>query len=203
MNAVGLECYRGDRLLFDHLDLALDPGEALQIHGPNGGGKTSLLRILCGLTLPTEGEVRWDGHDVFSGRANLAEDLNFIGHANGVKMELTPRENLRIARALMMNPSPLSLEAALARLDLWGFEEVPAFALSAGQHRRVALARLLLSNAPLWVLDEPFTAMDKSGVAAIEEMLRQHVERGGMVVVTSHQPVALPAGSIREIHLSR
>ena len=192
-----LACTREDRTLFAGLSFRLAPGHAIQIEGPNGSGKTTLLRMLCGLRLPDEGEIRWNGADISEERAAFLSDLNYIGHAHGVKGELTPLENLRVARSLAARGNDLSLDEALARVGLFGFEDVPARTLSAGQRRRVALARLLINPAPLWILDEPFTAIDVQGQKQIEDMITAHVLNGGMAVLTSHHPLALS-----EDHLS-
>lgn len=201
LSARGLTCIKGDRLLFTEVDVDLREGEALQIHGSNGSGKTTLLRILCGLTLQTEGEIYWHGEDIASERGRYFAEMAYVGHANGIKLELTPLENLRFARALEKHPSDTDLDDALARLDLQGFEDVPARTLSAGQRRRVALARLLTCEARLWILDEPFTSLDRASCAAIEHLLHEHVTAQGMVIFTSHQPVKLAEDVCREIHL--
>jgi heme exporter protein A len=181
---------RHDRTLFDALSFTLNDGEILQVEGANGSGKTSLLRMLCGLVQPDEGMILWDGADIGEDRAEFLTEALYIGHAHGVKEELTPRENLRFAQAL--GPAGhTSTEAALARVGLYGYEDVPARMLSAGQRRRVALARLLVRAARLWVLDEPFTALDRVGRELVETLLAAHIERGGLAVLTTHQPHAL------------
>lgn len=192
LSAHGLQCVRDDRILFDQLDFHIDAGQVMQIEGHNGSGKTSLLRILCGLTLPTEGEVCWQGESIERSRETYQAALNYVGHHHGVKGELTPEENLRVAKALCANPTDISLFDALEQVGLYGFEDVPARTLSAGQQRRVGLARLLISKAPLWILDEPFTALDKKGIACIESLIENHATQGGIVVLTSHHPVKNP-----------
>ncbi|MEE4146909.1 MAG: cytochrome c biogenesis heme-transporting ATPase CcmA [Halieaceae bacterium] len=169
---------RGGRELFRDLSFDVLPGQLLQVDGPNGAGKTSLLRILAGLS-------RYG----FSGRLERHCPLLYLGHQSAVKALLTPRENLAWHVAGESAYSDRQIEDALARVGLYGYEDVPSHALSAGQHRRVNLARLYLSHRPLWLLDEPFTAIDKGGVAELEELLVEHVERGGAVVLTSHQPL--------------
>lgn len=202
LRARGLTCIKGERLLFSDVDVDLREGEALQIHGSNGSGKTTMLRILCGLTLQTEGEIYWHGEDIASERGRYFAEMAYVGHTNGIKLELSPLENLRFSRALEKHPSDLDLDDALARLDLQGFEDVPARTLSAGQRRRVALARLLTCEARLWILDEPFTSLDRASCAAIEHLLHEHVTTaGGMVIFTSHQHVELAEDVCREIHL--
>ncbi|MCV6637955.1 cytochrome c biogenesis heme-transporting ATPase CcmA [Candidatus Albibeggiatoa sp. nov. NOAA] len=184
-----LECIRDDRVLFEGLNFELKAGELLQIEGHNGSGKTSLLRILCGLSLPESGQIFWQQQDIEEDKAVYWENLSYIGHAPGVKGELTPIENLRMAKALGSQPTDISLESALEQVGLYGFEDVPTRTLSAGQQRRVALARLLTNDVQLWILDEPFTALDKKAIQMVESLLDQHAQRGGMAVITSHHHV--------------
>ena len=191
LETVGLTCVRGDRLLFEGLSVRVSAGEVVQIHGPNGSGKTTLLRVLCGLQPPAGGHVRWRGRDVFPGAPEARAEVQYVGHAGGVKLDLTPRENLDVAIALSAQPTGTTAGAALARLGIGRFRDVPSRTLSAGQRQRVALARLLTCGAALWVLDEPFTALDASGVAIIDAMLREHTEADGGAMITSHHPVAL------------
>ena len=191
LETVGLSCSRGDRLLFESLALCISAGEVVQVLGANGSGKTTLLRILCGLQPPTGGHVRWKGRDVAPGAPELRAEIQYIGHAGGVKLDLTPRENLAVAIALGVRPTGTTVDAALTRLELGEFGRFPVRTLSAGQRQRVALARLLTCASRLWVLDEPFTALDAGGVATIDAMLREHVEAGAAAIITSHHPVAL------------
>jgi heme exporter protein A len=185
----GLQCIRDDRVLFDDLSFRLDSGQLLQIEGRNGSGKTSLLRILCGLTLPTEGIVYWQNQDIQEIQSSYWATLAYLGHANGVKGELTPLENLAMARALATTTTSVDLAKALEQVGLYGFEDVPTRTLSAGQQRRVALARLLVIHAQLWILDEPFTALDKAAIVMIEGWIDDHVKQGGIVILTSHHTV--------------
>ena len=191
LETVGLSCSRGDRLLFEDLAVCIAPGEVVQIHGANGSGKTTLLRILCGLQSPDGGHIRWRGREAPPGAPELRADIQYIGHASGVKLDLTPRENLDVAIALSARPTGTTTDTALARVGIGRFGNVPVRTLSAGQRQRVALARLLTCAGALWVLDEPFTALDTRGVAIIDTMLREHVGTGGAAVITSHHPVAL------------
>jgi heme exporter protein A len=174
--AHSLSLERGGRELFQDLSFDVHPGHLLQIEGSNGAGKTSLIRILAGLS-------RYG----FDGRVSRHTPLLYLGHQSGVKALLTPRENLAWHVAGEGQYSDEQIETALAKVGLYGYEEVPSHALSAGQHRRVNLARLYLSQCPLWLLDEPFTAIDKTGVLELEALLVRHVEAGGAVVMTSHQ----------------
>ncbi len=190
-------------MLFEHLELRLAGGDMVQISGPNGSGKTSLLRLLAGLMQPTAGQVRLNGKPLHEQRTELARNLLWIGHAAGIKDVLTAEENLSWLSALHHPATRESIWQALAAVGLKGFEDVPCHTLSAGQQRRVALARLYLDGPPLWILDEPFTALDKQGVAQLEEHLALHCEQGGMVVLTTHHTLTrMPAG-YRDLDLGR
>jgi heme exporter protein A len=195
---VDLECLRGDNLLFTGLNFQLNPGQLLQIEGANGSGKTSLLRILAGLSLASEGEVRWEGLDILKQRAVYFSQMAYLGHTLGVKSDLSPLENLRMDLAL----SGIAFDAdavcrVLDRVGLFGREDMPARALSAGQKQRVALARLLACPAKLWIMDEPFTALDASGVGLVRSLLEAHLQQGGMAVLTSHQAVEVRGDVVR------
>jgi heme exporter protein A len=202
LEANDLECIRGDRRLFRDLSLRLTPGELMHIHGHNGSGKSTLLRTLCGLFTPTHGEVRWNGAPIHSLREEFSKDLLYLGHKAGIKDDLSAVENLRIASIL--DGYPLSEEQAwqaLEQMGLRGFEDLPSKHLSQGQKRRVALARLLVSKARLWILDEPFSALDTAAVSALQAVIGSHVSTGGMVILTTHQEVALTRGEVKQLQL--
>ena len=202
LETIDLECTRGERQLFHGLQFGVEGGVCLHVAGENGAGKTSLLRILCGLLAPTHGEVRWDGADIRKLREDYWQVLAYVGHLNGVKDELTALENVRFAAALAGHPAEeTAAREALAAVGLAGFERSQARSLSQGQRRRIGLARLFLARAArLWILDEPFTALDVRGVAALTTLIGEQLEHGGIVVLTTHQEVPLP-GQVRRLDL--
>ncbi|MDQ3796731.1 MAG: cytochrome c biogenesis heme-transporting ATPase CcmA [Pseudomonadota bacterium] len=197
----GLACTRGERLLFTDLNFSLAAGQALLIEGPNGSGKTSLLRLLCGLGLADAGEIRWCGRDVDDYRTEFLTDIAYVGHANGIKLDLTARENVDFTRALGCPRPQLAAAGALAALGLKRLEDTPCRKLSAGQRRRVALARLLVLNARLWLLDEPLSALDARVVLRFEELLRAHLDDGGLLILTTHRPIDLGQYEVKRIVL--
>ena len=204
LEAADLRCARGERTLFDGLSFALKSGELLRIGGPNGSGKTSLLRIACGLLEPDRGEVRWGGENVRKLREEFWVRLLYIGHANALKDDLTASENLSVACTLAgIVADERRIDEALARLGLAGRENLPARVLSQGQRRRVALARLALgADSPLWVLDEPFTALDAAAIDCVQELISGHVSRGGGVLYTTHYEASIGAAISRRIDLA-
>lgn len=178
---------RDDRVLFADLCFQLSAGELVQIAGPNGSGKTSLLRILAGLSSRYEGEVLWHGKSLLKHRHEYLQELLYIGHGAGIKAVLSPLENLRWSCALRgLNNNDDKILSALAKVGLSGFEEQACHSLSAGQQRRVNLARLFCIPASLWILDEPFTAIDQRGVTEIERWLSEFVSEDGAVLLTTH-----------------
>ncbi|MFG0380709.1 cytochrome c biogenesis heme-transporting ATPase CcmA [Pseudomonas sp. zbq_18] len=203
LQAVALACERDWRLLFEGLDLDLAGGTLLQVAGPNGSGKTSLLRLLAGLMQPTTGEVLLNGKPLAKQQGELGRSLLWIGHAAGIKGLLTAEENLAWLCALHQPAHREAIWQALAAVGLRGFEDVPCHTLSAGQQRRVALARLYLDAPPLWILDEPFTALDKQGVAQLEAQLAAHCEQGGLVVLTTHHTLQQTPSGYRVLDLGQ
>ncbi|MCE8003929.1 cytochrome c biogenesis heme-transporting ATPase CcmA [Billgrantia ethanolica] len=201
LQAQSLACERDDRWLFRDLDLDIRAGEIVRVEGPNGSGKTTLLKILSGQLADYEGELFWSERPMRETRESFLANLLYLGHAPGVKAALTPLENLAWYQALSGEaPSETARFRALEEVGLVGFEDVPAGQLSAGQQRRVALARLTLTPRALWVLDEPFTAIDRDGVAALERRLVEHARSGGCVLVTTHHELT-PCAELRRIRL--
>ena len=184
-----LECTRGDRILIRDLSFRLRAGELLHITGRNGSGKTTLMRTLCGLTLPYGGEIRWQGTPIRRLGEDYRRELAYVGHAHGFHGELTAVENLRVHACLAEGQT--EIEAALDRLGLSAQAGLPAKLLSQGQKRRLSLARLLVTDRRLWILDEPFTALDVSSVRLVNDLILAQLARGGMVILTSHQELGL------------
>ena len=201
LDIINLACTRQDRNLFSGLNFTMHNSDVLQVEGPNGSGKTSLLRMLCGLILPEEGEIRWQGINIHKDRNLFLAHLLYIGHRPGVKDELTPRENLQHLCRLHGSKEDIDIDAVLNKTGLYGFEDVPVRTLSAGQKRRVALSRLLFSKANVWILDEPFTALDKAGQAFIEQLLEQHSRDGGISIITTHQPLHIANCTVKRIQV--
>ena len=199
-----LQCERGENELFSKLSFVLESNQLMRIEGQNGTGKTTLLRTLCGLSEPNDGEVYWDGKTIKKQGEAYLKDLFFLGHHNAIKADLSALENLQINTAL--SGSEFSEEVLLEALEdigLFGSEYKPTAHLSQGQKRRVALAALLLSKAKLWILDEPFVALDGFAVKLLQDVIANHVENGGMVILTTHQEVPLTSGEIIRINLDK
>ena len=202
LEADNLECVRGERRLFAGLGFKLAAGELIYLQGRNGAGKTSLLRMLIGLLPPENGDIRWQGRPISSQKDEFHADLCYLGHLNAIKEELTPLENLLAAARLAGDPlSEDDAIDALEQVGLAGREDLACKYLSQGQKRRVALARLVVDRRPLWILDEPFVALDVAAVDWLAGIISGHLQRGGMAVMTTHQPVAIPAGTVRELRI--
>ena len=202
LEASNLECIRGERSLFAGVGFRLAAGEMLYLQGANGSGKTSLMRILCGLAHPAAGEVRWRGEPIGKLGEDYRRELCYLGHHNAIKEELTPLENLLAAAHLA--DEELDEGAALDALELVGLagrEELACRYLSQGQKRRVALARLVNERLALRILDEPYVALDTAAVALVASLIGAHLQRGGLVVLTTHQAVPVAAGAVRELVL--
>lgn len=198
-----LTCVRGDRPLFEKLSFVLAPGSALHVVGANGTGKTSLMRLVCGLSVPAAGAVLWQGERIRALQEDFSRQLIYVGHAPAVKDDLTAVENLQTACTLAgLGIGRQEARQALARIGLAGREDLPTKVLSQGQRRRVVLARLLLATrVPLWVLDEPFTALDKQAVNDLRQTIDAHVHEQGMVIYTTHQDVDLAPGRTQRLDL--
>jgi heme exporter protein A len=197
----GLELWRGELRLFTGVNFALHAGELLHIVGPNGCGKTSLLRVLCGLTLPETGDVYWRGKTLQRNRADFHASTCYLGHRESLKADLTAEENLVFQLGLRAWLSQADIHAALNKVGLMSKREVPARSLSAGQKRRVSLARALASGARLWVLDEPYTNLDVAGRDLVDEMMSEHLQRDGLVLLVAHQAHGVAAGVTRRLEL--
>jgi heme exporter protein A len=203
LEVTNLDCVRGDRKLFSDINLSLKPGTFLQVQGANGSGKTSLLRILCGLLAPVRGEVRWQGAKIRSLGEDYFTAITYIGHRSAVKEELTCLENHRINNGLA--GVELKREEALenlGKMGLAGREHLPARLLSEGQRRRLALSRLLSSSSRLWLLDEVLTSLDQAAVSLIKSVIEAHLKSGGMAVVATHQELNLAASSVQRLQLT-
>lgn len=200
LEARALCCVRGERRLFQDLNLSVSAGECLHVRGENGVGKTSLLRLLTGLSTPEAGEILWKGQSIAKDPSSYHRELLFLGHRDALKEDLTALENLQLYAALddIRLPEDKAF-AALWRFGLRGREHLPVNCLSAGQKRRVLMARMLTRQAKLWILDEPFNALDIHAVEALQLLIAEHVGQGGLVVLTSHQEVSLPQVRVLEL----
>ena len=198
-----LACSRGDHRLFSGLSFKLHFGQIMQVQGANGSGKTSLLRTLCGFITPDEGDIFWRGEKISELDEDYYAEVMYLGHLNAIKDELSALENLRISAGLSgVDLDEKDAMIALRRLGLRGREMLPCKVLSQGQRRRVALARLLVSDAKLWVLDEPLTALDVGAVALVQELIAEHLAQQGMVIFTTHQPLQVAGMEMRSLSLS-
>ena len=195
-----LACLRNEQVLFSDVSLTLKPKNVLFLQGENGSGKTSLLRILCGFRLSDEGEISWGGK-LTASMPEYFENISYVGHKNGIKDELTVEENLNLMRS-MATASDIKTESVLKRIGLFQRSDVLARQLSAGQKRKLALARLMMTENSFWVLDEPFTSLDTETVKFFESLIKQHITRGGMLILTSHHEIDLSGLSVSHMNLS-
>lgn len=204
LECIDLSCVRGDRTLFSELSFSVSEGELLHVKGANGSGKTSLLRMLSGLMLPAAGEMRWNGENIRKLREEYQKDMLYIGHLPGIKGDLSALENLRVNSAF--NGVEIGEDEAwkaLGKIGLKGREDLPARVLSQGQGRRVALAKMLVSKAKIWILDEPFVALDVKAVAMLQDVLVEHLHRKGMIVLTTHQEFTVTDVEVRMLDLGQ
>ena len=198
-----LACSRGDHRLFSGLSFTLNPGQIMQVQGSNGSGKTSLLRTLCGFMMPDEGAISWQGENIRSLDEDYCAEMLYLGHLNAIKDELSAVENLRISAGLSgFDLGEKEAIAALRRMGLKGKERLPTKVLSQGQRRRVAVSRMLVNDAKLWILDEPLAALDVGAVALIQDLIAKHLAQQGMVIFTTHQPLQVAGVEVCSLTLS-
>lgn len=200
LQAHALRCVRGDRQLFTDLNLRVHSGECLHVRGPNGVGKTSLLRILTGLSKPESGDVSWRHHSIAQDSKQYRQDLLFLGHRDALKEDLTALENIELYAALdNVEMTRAEALAILWRFGLRGREDLPVQYLSAGQKRRVLMARMVSRQAKVWILDEPFNALDVNAVQDLQNLISEHLGTGGLVILTSHQEIQIPQLRVLEL----
>jgi heme exporter protein A len=200
LNVKNLACWRNEQVVFSDLNLSLSSGSVLFLDGENGSGKTSLLKIICGFRLSDEGDISWDNQSI-SSVPEYFHNISYVGHKNGIKDELTVEENLNLMRS-MATASEIKTGVVLKQIGLFKQADVLSRQLSAGQKRKLALARLMMTNNSFWVLDEPFTSLDKASVGFIESLIKQHITRGGMLILTSHHDIDLSGLSVQQFNLN-
>jgi heme exporter protein A len=194
--------WRGDRHVLRGVSLELQDGQIAHVAGANGAGKTTLLRVIAGLLTPEQGTIRWGGRETRDQRDAWCASFSYLAHSDGLKPELTARENLAFETGLRRDVSDREIDEALARVGLAAARDRAAGFLSAGQRRRLALARVMLAAAPLWILDEPYTNLDAAGTALVSEVIGRHLDAGGAVLIAAHQPPAIPAHAPRRLELA-
>lgn len=203
LEAINLTCVRGTRRLFKDLNFTVQRGELIELRGPNGSGKTSLLRILCGLATPAAGDVLWDGENIRKLAENYSAVVAYLGHQNAVKDELTALENLRISSGVSGHAlSKDKAQEVLAKVGLTQQQNLPARVLSAGQRRRLGMTRLLTSNATLWILDEVLTSLDSAAMDISREFITEHMKNGGAAIVATHQDLNVNAPNVKRLQLT-
>jgi heme exporter protein A len=200
-NVINLECIRRDNILFQGLNFSLEEGGLLQIDGVNGSGKSSLLQMCVGLIQATEGEITWNGENINDCRYQYQNDISYFGHTNGVKAGLTASENMAVMHALSGTKSNIDYSLILERIGMADMEDVLLSRMSAGQKRRIGLTRIFMAKAKLWLLDEPFNALDVKGKAIIEQLIVKHCAEGGMVIFATHQHMEIDGYPLQHIHL--
>ena len=202
LEVVNLDCVRGSRRLFTNLNLTAEPGTFVQVQGANGSGKTSLLRMICGLLAPEKGEIRWQGTNIKKLGEDFSTSFTYLGHRNAIKDELTPLENLRVSSGLSgVELTRKQASDALDQLGLRSIENLPARSLSEGQKRRAALARLITAGTKLWVLDEVLASLDSGAVALVSSLLSRHLKLGGIAIVATHHEMNVDAASFHRLDL--
>ena len=201
LEARAINCWRGDRHILRDVSFAVRAGEFLKITGPNGVGKTTLLRIVCGLLPAESGVVEWHGRPMRGASDEFHTEMAYLGHLNSLKADLTARENLRFLAGLRQDLAPSDVDGALDRVGILPRGDLPARSLSAGQKRRLALARLLLADATLWVLDEPVTNLDTAGIELVEALVREHIGGGGLALAAAHQRLLDDEPGLRRLEL--
>lgn len=196
-----LQCQRDENVLFEQLNLQLKPKQCLLIEGRNGAGKTTLLHILAGLRTADEGELYFNDIKIDSIDSEYFQNISYLGHLNGLKLELTARENLALSMALN-KPKGMSIDDALEVVQLAGYQDELVKKFSAGMKRRTALAKLLVMKTPIWILDEPYTSLDVYGIKQIEDLMSDHIHQGGAIIMTSHHEVHLNNVDLTRLNLT-
>jgi heme exporter protein A len=200
--ARAINAWRGDRHILRDVSFSVSPREFLKVTGPNGVGKTTLLRVICGLMPAETGDLLWRGQPIRGRRDEFNIELGYLGHLNSLKADLTARENLKFLAGLRSSLTAALIDATLDRVGILSRGDLPARSLSAGQKRRLSLARLLLADAALWIMDEPVTNLDTAGIALVEELIVEHAEQGGMVIAAAHQRLLDEAACLRRLELT-